>query len=74
MKKFLILILLITFSANTSLGSPLIFKITKEISAKDLIELGSFDATKYRQIRIGIKVISASKERPTLEDNLLTVS
>ena len=68
MKEFLILILLVTFAANNSFGSPLIFKVTKEINAKDLIELGSFDATKYRQIRISIKVIYTSNELSTIKD------
>lgn len=58
MRKFLSLILLFIFAVNNSFGSPLIFKTTKEIDTKDFIELGSFDATKYRQIRIGIKVVS----------------
>ena len=58
MKKILILIFLFIFAVNNSFGSPLVFKVTKEIDTKDFIELGSFDATKYRQIRIGIKVVS----------------
>ena len=62
MNKFLIIILLFVFLVNDSLGSPLVFKVTKEIDTRDFIELGSFDATKYRQIRIGIKAISIGKE------------
>ena len=62
MKKFLILILLTAFAVNDSLGSPLLFKVTKEINSKDLTELGVFDATKYRQIRIGIKIISVKSD------------
>ena len=38
-------------------ASPLIFKATKVITTNDLVELGSFDATKYRQIRIAIKLL-----------------
>lgn len=38
-------------------GSPLIFKTTKEIKTNEVIELGSFDASKYKQIRIGLKAV-----------------
>lgn len=62
MKKLLILVLLFIFAANNSFGSPLVFKVIKEVDTKDLTELASFDATKYRQIRIGIKAISTNKK------------
>jgi len=60
MKKLSILFFLLITQASAMFGSPLIFKVTKSLNAKDSIELGSFDATKYRQIRIGIKVSSSS--------------
>lgn len=44
--------------ANTTAtnASPLIFKATREVTSTDLVELGSFDASKYRQVRIAVKV------------------
>jgi peptidoglycan hydrolase CwlO-like protein len=59
MKKLSILFFLLTIQPFGIFGSPLIFKVTKSLNAQDSIELGSFDATKYRQIRIGIKVNSS---------------
>lgn len=35
-------------------ASPLIFKTTKPIRSKAFIELGSFDATKYKQLRFAV--------------------
>lgn len=61
-KRFLILFILIAAVVNNSLASPLVFKVKKTIDSKELVELASFDATKYRQIRIGIKVTSADDE------------
>jgi hypothetical protein len=65
MKKFLTLILLFAFAANNSLASPLIFKAKKEITSKGLVELATFDATRYKQIRIGIKIIGNSDQIST---------
>lgn len=59
MQRTIILLASLFFFANTVFSSPLIFKAIKEINTKDLIELGSFDATKYKQIRIGVNFISA---------------
>ena len=64
MKKFLILFLLIFFVTNNILGSPLIFKAKKEVTSEGLVELGTFDATRYKQIRIGIQS-SVGKILPT---------
>ena len=55
MKTFLILLLLIFFVTNDVLSSPLIFKVKKEITTEGLVELGEFDATRYKQIRIAVK-------------------
>jgi hypothetical protein len=55
-KKIVILIFLIVCGVNHALSSSLLFKLTKEVTTEDLFELSGFDATKYRQIRIGIKV------------------
>jgi hypothetical protein len=53
--KILLSFALIFIFAFNSFGSPLIFKITKEINSKnDYVELGTFDALKYKQIRIRI--------------------
>ena len=72
-KKFLIIVLLFIFTTSNSLGSPLVFKLTKEINTKDLIELGSFDAAKYRQIRIGIKFTSISEDPSDIRIAQLTL-
>ena len=52
---FLILLQLLGITQN-SFASPLIFRAKKNITADGIFELGRFDATKYKQIRIGIKV------------------
>lgn len=62
MQRIIILLTILFLFANTVLSSPLIFKVTKEINTKDLIELGSFDATKYKQIRIGVKFTSTNPD------------
>lgn len=54
---FLGLFLVFVFAVN-SFSSPLIFKATKEITTNEVIELASFDASKYKQIRIGLKAIN----------------
>lgn len=64
MKIAIVLILIICCFVNNSLGSPLIFKVSKNITSKDLIEIGSFDATRFRQIRFGIKIKSTSTKLP----------
>ncbi len=55
MKRNILLFGIIIFAVIDAFGSPLLFKATKEINSKGLVELGSFDASKYRQIRIGVK-------------------
>lgn len=37
---------------GSSFGSPLVFKTEKTINSKDFVELGSFDAGKYKSIRV----------------------
>ncbi len=54
MKKYLVLILFFVLVTN-AFGSPLIYKARKEISkVGDFVEIGRFDASKYKQIRIAI--------------------
>ncbi len=53
MKILLSFALIFVFGFN-SFASPLVYKITPEIDSKsELIDVGVFDATDYRQIRIG---------------------
>lgn len=53
--KILLSFLLIFISVFNSFGSPLVFKVAKDIDSKsEFVELGVFDATKYKQIRIRI--------------------
>lgn len=47
--------------ANSGICSPLLFKVTKVIDSPDYIELGVFDATRFRQVRIGINMISTKR-------------
>lgn len=55
MRKFLGLFLLFVFAIN-SYSAPLIFKTTKEIdSPTQYTELGTFDVTKYKKIRITVE-------------------
>jgi len=63
MKKFIITFLLTICITSNALSSPLIFKIKKEITTEGLVELGTLDTTKYKQIRIGIR--SAGKIKAT---------
>lgn len=67
MKLTTILLILLLFFVNNVFSSPLIFKVTKEINTQDLIELGSFDATKYKQIRIGVNFTSIKSD--SIENN-----
>lgn len=54
MRKVFCLLLFFIFNVN-SFGSPLIFKVSKEInSPRDYVEIATFDATKYKQIRVGV--------------------
>ncbi|MGB7208763.1 MAG: hypothetical protein WBD27_08915 [Pyrinomonadaceae bacterium] len=64
MMKFLALVLFFVFAVNNAFGSPLIYKVKKEINTSGLVELGNFDATKYKQIRIGIKVVGRDEKPP----------
>ena len=48
-------VLCLILSSNL-LASPLLFKITKTNPSDTSIQLASFDATKYKQLRIGIVV------------------
>lgn len=61
MKKFLVFVLFFVFVVSNAFGSPLIFRVKKEITTTGVAELASFDATKYRQIRIGVKVSNLEK-------------
>lgn len=56
---------------NSVIGSPLVFTKTREVNTNEIIELGSFDATKYKQIRIGIKCISDDGETQRLIGDLI---
>lgn len=53
MRKVCSLLFCLLFAVN-SFGSPLVFKITKDFTDKNVTinEIARFDATKYRQIRI----------------------
>lgn len=55
--------------AHTSFASPLVFKVSKNISSKEYIELGSFDASKLRQIRINLKVLTPSGTIPISKES-----
>ena len=70
MKKILTLFLFFIFAQNL-FAAPLVFKLTKEINHKkdinfetEFVELGTFDAIKYKQIRIGISF------KPTTSENV----
>lgn len=56
--------ILLSLSALSTLGasaSPLIARITKDVTSDTQVELGSFDASRYRQIRIVVKISRADK-------------
>lgn len=54
MKKLFALIVFLTVPISAA-ASPLLFKISKVISTDGKLELGSFEESKYRQIRIGVQ-------------------
>ena len=54
MKTLLAFALIFVFGFNC-FGSPLVFRATKEISSEQYIEVGRFDSSKYKQLRIRIK-------------------
>lgn len=66
MKKITILFLLVGFFTSNILSSPLLFKVNKKITTGGL-ELATFDASKYRQIRIGVKAISMDNSQTVKE-------
>lgn len=57
---------LVISNITVSHASPLVFKVTKEVTTTDLVELGNFDASKYRQVRIAVKQTSKSNDSPLL--------
>ena len=58
------LCLLLTFCFQSTFGSPLVFKVAKNVDSKDFGELGSFDATKYSRIRVFVRVTTSDGSRP----------
>ena len=48
----------VLLNIETFYALPLIFKITKEVTATDLVDLGSFDTSKYRQVRVIVKQVN----------------
>jgi hypothetical protein len=74
-KKFFVLVLLFIFTVSNSLGSPLVFKITKDVTKIGLVEIGSFDAMKFKQIRLAVKIseremVTSSKKYAEIELSL----
>jgi hypothetical protein len=88
MKKCIGLFLAFLFLVQFALGSPLVFKTTKEIKGDGWTELAIFDSSKYKQIRVGVvddnvseSVLNISAAEETQEifiqgatDNFLNVS
>lgn len=56
MKRILSLLTVLILSFSSVQASPLVFKITKNVTTDGLFELATFDASKFSQIRIGIKI------------------
>ena len=52
-------------------ASPLVFKVTKEVTNTELFELGNFDASKYRQIRITVKISNKTQSNLISKDRAL---
>mgnify|MGYP001567333182 CR=1 FL=1 len=66
-KTYLLIFILVFINVLNSLASPLIFKSQKEITTVGVFELGVFDTTKYKQIRIGINRIKNSPTKEQVE-------
>lgn len=64
MKIFARFILLFVLSTSV-FASPLIFKAEKEFDETGFYELATFDATKYKQIRIQIQPLSLTDYKYT---------
>jgi hypothetical protein len=72
MKKLFTVVLLLIFTVSNSFGAPLVFKITKDVTKIGLVEIGNFDAIKFKQIRLAVKIserqiITSSKESAKFE-------
>jgi len=53
--------------------SPLLFKTTKEVTTTAIVELGSFDSTRFRQLRIVVQLTNKPKARQAIsKDSTLT--
>jgi len=68
MKQVLSFFLILGFTFQAGLASPLVFRVSKSISSKDFVELGGFDASKFRQIRISLKVLTPSGNLPVSKE------
>jgi hypothetical protein len=60
MKKLFFFVLILIWAQN-AFASPLVFKATKEVKSADWVEIALFDASKYKQVRIGITDNNVSK-------------
>lgn len=55
MKKFVYLLLVFCFLVQNSFGSPLIYKAEKGVTLNEgYVKIATFDASKYKQIRVVI--------------------
>jgi hypothetical protein len=63
MKAFTLLVVFLAGSYSVT-ASPLIFKATKTLESVGTVELGSFDATRFSQIRVGI-IIESTQTSPS---------
>ncbi len=59
--KILPLVIVLVLLVHTSMASPLVFKVTKEVNTNESTEIAVFDTSKYKQIRIGLSVSNKEK-------------
>ena len=54
MKRVLFTLAAVLLLFTNAQSAPLVFQTSKQVEGAEFVELANFDASKYRQIRIGI--------------------
>lgn len=57
-------VVLVTLFSQVISASPLVFKVSKTVTSREFVELGSFDASKFSRLRVGLKVLTPDGKLP----------
>jgi hypothetical protein len=66
--RIVVILLTICVFADAGLSSPLLFKAVRTIDSAEYVELGSIEASRLTQIRIGVNIASTKKSAVGEED------